>query len=81
LVAASSSMATMVRVLSAISPKRRAAKVAILVILLIGRSGQAVDARRMGERLVSEARAAAVTWAIMKPELRPASRQERRQAG
>ena len=41
------------------------------MVLLVGRGGQAVHRGRVGRVLFSEASAAEVTWAIMKPEFTP----------
>src|SRR5271156_4132479 len=72
--AARNSMATMLAVLKAMSCRRRAAKVAMETwsswLAEVGRLSTLAGCAR---DLFSEARAAAVTWAIMKPEFMPGS--------
>ncbi len=73
--AASNSMPTMQRVFAAISSRRRAAKVAMLTwSSWLAEVGRLSTLAGCASDLFSEARAAAVTCAIMKPELSPGSR-------
>ena len=70
--AASNSMATMPAVLSAMSPRRRAAKVAIDTwSSWLAEVGSESTLAGCASDLFSEASAAAVTCAIMKPEFTP----------
>jgi hypothetical protein len=70
--AASSSIATMFAVLSAMSPRRRAAKVAIDTwSSWLAEVGSESTLAGCASDLFSEASAAAVTCAIMKPEFTP----------
>lgn len=72
--AANSSMPTTPAELAVMSPRRRAAKVAMLTwSSWLAEVGRLSTLAGWAKVLFSEARAAAVTWAIIKPEFKPLS--------